>query len=270
MNNYELGKEIGKGAHGTIYVAKDIKNNREVAVKQHPHYRKPYINAGEILRELKDLSPFILQYIDFIIDKVPILITEYLPWNNIYQHINDYDIYDLSIEDAINIFLDLSKAIKILHDRDIIHNDIKPDNILLDTKTKQIKIIDFDMAWKVMDLYNPYGGTIGYTDPLLLDKQSIDKSIKHRDIYSLGVVFGDIITCECLKTDYSNDMDFCERINYMHDKVVDRDFSFVIECTDQIQYSIIELISNMISLDISKRPDIDSVIMSLEAIKNNL
>lgn len=267
MNKYELGKVIGSTYCIKVYKAKNIKTDEDVAVKYSKCCNGRFVREAEVLREFKDSSPLILQYIDFVVDESAMLITEYLPWCNLYQHIIEFNIIDLTIEEKLNIMIDISKAIKIIHNRGFIHNDIKPENILLDMETKQIKLIDFGAIAEIgIDDCYILRGSVSYTDPLMIKKQGL----KEHDIYSLGVVFDDLINCECLDLDYPQYTSPIDSVYYMYDKTVERINKFKTEHTKGALYNIINLISSMVSLTISDRPNIDKVIMSLETIKNNL
>ena len=109
---------------------------------------------------------------------------------NVEDYINNRDWE----ENVKNIMFQLISAIKHIHEAGVIHNDIHPDNILYNEKTKKILILDFDEAiintGKVQNLGNRY-----YTAPEKVIAYENKTNINNKvDIYSLGCIFHVLLT----------------------------------------------------------------------------
>jgi tRNA A-37 threonylcarbamoyl transferase component Bud32 len=100
----------------------------------------------------------------------------------------------LTLQNAKRIMTQLCDILSVVHSKGIVHNDIKPDNILL--KDGSVKLIDFGIAFDMLNIkdFRREGvppGTVGYVAPEI--KEGVAPSIQS-DIYSLGIVFAEMLT----------------------------------------------------------------------------
>ena len=102
--------------------------------------------------------------------------------------LNEYKFNNFN--DKIKIFLKIITSVKKLHGKNIIHCDLKPSNILI-TKDNEIKIIDYDIATNKKENNNLNYGSIHYCSLEQINKQKITELT---DIYSLGIIFYELIT----------------------------------------------------------------------------
>ncbi|MEG4861866.1 MULTISPECIES: protein kinase domain-containing protein [unclassified Microcoleus] len=107
--------------------------------------------------------------------------------------------YQLSLVDFFNTVVPITKALIFLHENQVIHKDIKPENIIINPHTKQIKVADFSIAsWlrkEQTDLKNPdrLEGTLAYMSPEQTGR--MNRPLDYRsDFYSLGVTFYELLT----------------------------------------------------------------------------
>ncbi|MEG4216803.1 AAA family ATPase [Microcoleus sp. Pol14C6] len=107
--------------------------------------------------------------------------------------------YQLPIAQFLNIAVQLAKALEFLHQNHIIHKDIKPANIIINSATMQVKIADFSIASRLNketpNLTNPdrLEGTLAYMSPEQTGR--MNRGVDYRsDFYSLGVTFYELLT----------------------------------------------------------------------------
>ncbi|MEG5001049.1 AAA family ATPase [Microcoleus sp. B4-D4] len=108
-------------------------------------------------------------------------------------------LYQLPIAQFLNIAIQLAKALVFLHQNHIIHKDIKPANIIINSATMQVKIADFSIASRLNketpNLTNPdrLEGTVAYMSPEQTGR--MNRAVDYRsDFYSLGVTFYELLT----------------------------------------------------------------------------
>jgi len=107
--------------------------------------------------------------------------------------------YQLPIAQFLNIAIQLAKALEFLHQNQIIHKDIKPANIIINSETMQVKLADFSIASRLNketpNLKNPdrLEGTLAYMSPEQTGR--MNRAVDYRsDFYSLGVTFYELLT----------------------------------------------------------------------------
>ncbi|MFV0479079.1 MAG: Stk1 family PASTA domain-containing Ser/Thr kinase [Anaerorhabdus sp.] len=199
-NRYILTKHIGQGGMADVYIAVDVILNREVAVK---------ILRGELsndpvalLRFQREASastalshPNIVDIYDVGEDEgTYFIVMEYVVGKTLKQLIHQRGA--LYKEEALDIMKQLVGATTEAHKRGIIHRDIKPQNVLVkDDGT--IKMVDFGIALAQGALQltqsDSVMGSVHYLAPELARGES---ATEQSDIYSLGVVFYELITGE--------------------------------------------------------------------------
>jgi serine/threonine protein kinase len=179
--SYEKLCTLGSGGYGTVILAREIISKRLVAIKKLKV--EEVARQNEIIRETRMLSSFshtniVIYYHAFEEQGLINLVMEYCPNGSLKSKIESRP---LAIEDALSITIKIAKAMEVVHQKGIIHHDIKPANLLLDADNN-IKIGDFGIA-------NQGGGTVAYLAPeyFLGNYSKIDG--RKLDIYALGVTF---------------------------------------------------------------------------------
>ena len=237
-------KRIGKGSFSTIYKAFNTNDNKEYAIKEVIIDKKSI--KSNVKREflvLKKLNhPNIVKLHDLIID------TNY---NNIYF------VFDYFKNGDLAHFLDnkplkekfckkyskqLADGLKYLIDNNILHRDLKPQNILL-TDDYNIKIADFGFARKVDKnmLLNTLCGSPMYMAPEIINKQ--DYSIKS-DLWSVGVIIYQMIYGR-VPFEVSNFVQLIKKIN--NEKISFEDKKIKISSLG------LDLIQHLLQVDVEKR-----------------
>jgi len=189
--HYRIESRLGSGGMGEVYLADDIKLGRRVALKFLPRKLKDKSAAAEdLLNEARAASKvnhpnLVSIYSIEKADNRDFIVMEYVKGKTL-KHIIDEA--DLPTEKKIEIALQIGAGLKAAHDHDIVHLDIKPDNILVTSEDK-VKILDFGLACFKDSIRSEKSdkitGTPAYSSPEQVQNQAIDK---RSDIFSFGVV----------------------------------------------------------------------------------
>src|SRR5947199_1726898 len=195
---------IGQGGMGAVYKARQQQLDRLVAVKilpaetsQDPAFAERFTREARALARLN--HPNIVTVYDFgQTDGFYYFLMEFIDGTTLRHLLADRK---LTPREALAIVPQICEALQYAHDRGIVHRDIKPENILTD-KAGRVKIADFGLAKLVetepqsQRLTQPREvmGTPHYMAPEQVEKPQF---VDHRaDIYSLGVVFYEMLTGE--------------------------------------------------------------------------
>ena len=200
----EIIELIGQGGMGFVYKARQPKLDRHVALKILPErlaedaaFRERFAREGRVLASLN--HPNIVTVYDFgEANGFFYLMMEFVDGVNLRQAMNAGR---FTPGEALKVVPHICDALQFAHGEGVLHRDIKPANILMDSKGR-VKIADFGIA-KIVGESKP-GTTLtgsGYAlgTPHYMAPEQIEKpgTVDHRaDIYSLGVVFYELLTGE--------------------------------------------------------------------------
>ncbi|KAL9352514.1 hypothetical protein Peur_055194 [Populus x canadensis] len=198
-NNFDSEKELGDGGFGTVYYGK-LQDGREVAVKrlyEHNYKRvKQFMNEIEILTRLHHKNLVCLYGCTSRRSRELLLVYEYIPNGTVADHLHGDQAKSspLTWPIRMSIAIETASALAYLHASDIIHRDVKTNNILLDNNFS-VKVADFGLSRlfpkEVTHVSTVPQGTPGYVDPEYHQSyQLTDKS----DVYSFGVVLIELIS----------------------------------------------------------------------------
>ena len=188
---------------GVVYKAHDLMLDRDVAVKfLSPKYFSGKEAATRFLREARMVArlahPNIMSIFDVGEDQGwQYLVLEYIPGNDLHILMNKRT-EPWMIVDALPILKAALQALAYAHGQGVIHRDIKPENIML-TPQGLVKVTDFGLAFAHEEVRLTQGdgmlGTVSYMSPEMIQGKAIDA---RTDLYSLGVVFYEVLTGEPL------------------------------------------------------------------------
>ena len=194
---YQIEKYLG-GGMSSVYLATDIILNREVVVKMikaDPLDKEKSVRRfqREVESTIQLSHPNIVSVLDVDeTEEYHILVTEVVHGSNLKEHIVKNS--PLDIDEVISIAMMTLRGIEHAHDRGIIHRDIKPQNILLDTNGR-VKITDFGIAKALsetrMTETNQVIGSVQYISPEQAKGQNTDE---RTDIYSFGIMLFELLT----------------------------------------------------------------------------
>ncbi|XP_023550333.1 LEAF RUST 10 DISEASE-RESISTANCE LOCUS RECEPTOR-LIKE PROTEIN KINASE-like 1.3 isoform X4 [Cucurbita pepo subsp. pepo] len=197
--NFNRSRELGDGGFGTVYYGK-LDDGREVAVKRlYEHNCKrveQFMNEVNILADLQHKNLVKLYGCTSKFSQGLLLVYEYIPNGTVADHLHGSRVKFglLSWPIRLRIAIETANALIYLHRKDIIHRDVKTNNILLDS-TCTIKVADFGLSrlfpTDVTHVSTAPQGTPGYVDPEYYQcYQLTTKS----DVYSFGVVLIELIS----------------------------------------------------------------------------
>ncbi len=184
-SRYELLEKVGAGSFATVYRAKDTELGREVAIKQiHDQYlqmpaqMERYWQEAQLLAQLQ--HPNIITFYD--IDRERGWLIMELMQGNLSDRISTEQLDLKSVRTSLAHCL---RALKYLHAQGIVHGDIKPANMMIDSR-KRIKIGDFGLSRRVSDEDGSLlKGTTKYMAPEVMS-EDFGEVGPASDLYSLG------------------------------------------------------------------------------------
>ena len=198
-DRYKLIKKIAVGGTSDVYIATDIKLNREVAVKLltrsdagNRTFVAKFKKEAQILARLSD--PHIVSVYDWgEFEDSYYICMEYIKGQNLKDIIERKGIIDPKT--AAIYAIQICKALEVAHQNNLIHRDIKPQNILI-TEDNKVKVTDFGIAKSLADDSTKtinIMGTANYISPEQAQGKILDIST---DIYSLGIVIYEMLTSD--------------------------------------------------------------------------
>ncbi|XP_058009318.1 LEAF RUST 10 DISEASE-RESISTANCE LOCUS RECEPTOR-LIKE PROTEIN KINASE-like 1.3 isoform X2 [Hevea brasiliensis] len=198
-DNFNPSKELGDGGFGTVYYGV-LNDGRVVAVKRlfenNMRRAEQFMNEIEILTRLRHKNLVSLYGCTSKRSRELILVYEYVPNGTVADHLHGNRSKSglLSWPVRLSIAIETADALAYLHASDVIHRDVKTNNILLNNNF-QVKVADFGLSRlfpnDVTHVSTAPQGTPGYVDPEYYQcYQLTDKS----DVYSFGVVLIELIS----------------------------------------------------------------------------
>ena len=155
-DRYAIKRELGRGGMATVYLAQDVKHDRQVAVKVLHAELVAILGTERFLREIRiaaNLShPHILPLHDSgQADSFLYYVMPYIEGESLREKLKREK--QLSVEEAVQITRQAASALDYAHRRDIIHRDIKPENILL--HEGEAMVADFGIALAIRAAAGP-------------------------------------------------------------------------------------------------------------------
>ena len=251
-DKYIRGKKIGSGTYGVVYEAKNIIFNNKIAMKIIKKLDSMDIilinNEIDILKKLS--HPNIVRIYEFYESKNNFyLINEYCDGGELFYYINKNALNEQQLS---VLFYQVFSGLCYLHENNILHRDMKPENILISKKETDlltneeyfwIKIIDFGTAKIFQHDKNEKSivGSVYYLAPEVLNKNYNEKC----DTWSVGVIIYMFLTGSAPFDGKSNE----EIINSIKTKIYDENDEKIKEYSPEIK----NLIKGLLEKDINKR-----------------
>jgi len=200
IGKYDIRRQLGKGATGTVYLAVDTFSGKEVALKviepevfKDPEfgavYRSQFLNEASLAGKLK--HPHIVGILDAVVQEDSGHIAmEVVSGGDLSQHVSTDTL--LPVGDVLQIVFKCCGALAYAFNEGIVHRDIKPANIMIAQGT-DVKIADFGAALlrKAQSVQTASIGSPYYMSPEQLEEAPLTH---HSDMYCLGVVLYELLT----------------------------------------------------------------------------
>lgn len=200
VGKYDIQKLLGKGATGTVYLARDTFTGKEVALKtiepevfRDPEfgtvYRSQFLNEASLAGKLR--HPYIVQILDAVVEENSGHIAmELVMGGDLSQYVTEGRL--LPVADVLQIGFKLCGALDYAFREGIVHRDLKPANIMV-AKGNDIKIADFGAAFlrKSQVVQTASMGSPFYMSPEQIEGKDLTF---HSDMYSIGVALYELLT----------------------------------------------------------------------------
>lgn len=248
MQDFRIEKKIGCGKTANVFKALHVTTNTVFALKFINHGGKvkksskkkqqTQIRETTIHAQLKH-KHIINMYGYFYSDKYMIIVLEHAPNGNMYDKLHKSTLKTFTPELTAKYTRCITEALMYCHGLDIIHGDIKLENLLLDNNG-ELKISDF----------GPSGGTLDYMSPELVRRSRARKKTlktKSDDCWSLGVVIYEML---------------CQDPPFLHKTrrgTENRILTGIITFPLHVRHKAKDLISRLLNVDIEARFDITDV-----------
>jgi serine/threonine protein kinase/lipoprotein NlpI len=204
IGSFEIVKTIGRGGMGVVYLARDIKLKRSVAIKSIPAVlasssiaRKRFRREAELLASLNHPNIAVIHDIIEQEDHSGYLVLEYIEGQTLSQYISQGP---LKLTEALSISRQVAEAISAAHKKGIVHRDLKPGNIKI-TPDGRVKVLDFGLAKasgaedKKRETTETQRGRVIGTPAYMSPEQARGKETDHHtDVWSCGCIMYQMLT----------------------------------------------------------------------------
>ncbi len=193
-DRYYLHHLVAQSNCSKIFLATDlIINGRKCAIKQlypsycpakiRPKVESAFLDEAKILKQLAQKHPQICQFYNYFLDSGnQYIVQEWIEGTTLEARLRQRP--KLKQSEIKNILVNILQILTYVHSLGIVHNDIKPGNIVLRLEDKLPVLIDFGVARKVN---TDYGQNIVGTPGYMSVEQAMGKTIFNNDLYSLGL-----------------------------------------------------------------------------------
>ncbi|GAB4346655.1 MAG: hypothetical protein Kow006_05470 [Gammaproteobacteria bacterium] len=204
LGRYQVERVIGRGAMGVIYQGRDPKINRVVAIKtlalaqefeggELEEVERRFFREAETAGRLN--HPNIVTIYDAGEEQdLAYIAMEFLTGHDLTRYCKPDKL--LPLPAVFHIAIKAAEALDYAHSQNVVHRDIKPGNIIFESKSGDVKITDFGIA-RITDSSKTRTGTVLGTPAYMSPEQLAGERIDGRsDLFSLGVMFYQLVTGE--------------------------------------------------------------------------
>lgn len=209
IGQYELMQQIGSGHVGEVWKARDLAQKRDIVVKllhndlqADPHFLNRLKNGGRALTSLR--HPNLVNVYDAVVSRpegaretTTFIVTDYIEGYTFTDYLKATAHRGIfpSIQDLVYLFTSLGDALDYIHQHDIVHGNIKPNNILL-SKQQRAKITAGEPIFTDVGITQITGSDSYLNTPQYLAPEQAQGQLANpiSDIYALGVILYELCT----------------------------------------------------------------------------
>jgi serine/threonine protein kinase len=195
---YRLDAQIGAGGMSTVYRAFDTVLERQVAIKlMHREIASDSDQLERFRREARAVAQLNHPHVVGVIDageddRTPYIVFEYVEGETLKDRIRRYG--RLPVGEAVAYAIEIARALGAAHDHQIVHRDVKPQNVLIDEEGTA-KVTDFGIARSLTEEGLTADGRVLGTTDYVSPEQALGQDVgPQSDLYSLGVVLFEMLT----------------------------------------------------------------------------
>jgi eukaryotic-like serine/threonine-protein kinase len=185
---YSIDRELGRGGMGIVYLAREVHLDRPVAIKllpperaQEPAIRERFLREARIAARLSHPNIIPIHSVDES-DGFVYYVMAYVDGESLAQRVRSRG--PLSASDGARLLREASWALASAHAQGVVHRDVKPDNILIESASQRVLVADFGIAAAMGDVA---GDGISGTPEFMSPEQALGHELDARsDLYSLG------------------------------------------------------------------------------------
>ena len=270
ISHYKILEKLGEGGMGVVYKAQDTKLDRFVAIKFLPNNSATTSESkARFLQEAKATAalnhPNILSIYEIDEhEEHAFIVLEYIDGQNLRDYLATLKTGSgIPVKQAIEWTETIARGLKVAHDSNIIHRDIKSENIML-TKSGQLKIMDFGLAkLRSQSTHTRAGssvGTLAYMSPEQAQGLTADN---RSDLWSLGVLFFELLTGDLpFKSEHEAGLMYL---------IVNQDPPLPSELDRRLPESVDMVVKKMLQKEREKRfQNVDELLDALKSLQVNL
>ncbi|XP_067451525.1 interferon-induced very large GTPase 1-like [Thunnus thynnus] len=253
MEKYEKVKEIGKGGFGKAILVKSKEDGHQYVIKEigisrmSPEERQKAQKEVEVLAKMS--HPNIVQYKEsFEEEDCLCIVMDYCEGGDLFKKINSQKRELFSEDQILDWFVQICLALKHIHDRKILHRDIKPQNIFL-TKDETVQLGDFGVSRvlnSTKELATTFTGTQLYLSPEIYENEPYNNK---SDIWALGCVLYEMCT---LKPAFNADNSMDLEVKIVH--------GFYPRVSDHYSQELRSLLAQLLKPNPTERPSVSSIL----------
>jgi predicted Ser/Thr protein kinase len=190
---YSLERELGRGGMGVVYLAREVRLDRPVAIKvlppsktADPKLRERFLREARTAAKLSHPNIIPIHAVEEIGEFV-FFAMAYVDGETLTERVRQRG--PMPPSEAARVLRDVAWALAYAHGQGVIHRDVKPDNILLEQATGRVLVADFGIAGVVAGAGGLVAGEIVGTPEFMSPEQALGEAVDARsDLYSLGIV----------------------------------------------------------------------------------
>ncbi len=268
VDGYEIKKFLGRGAYGEVWSAISQKTGRKVAIKFYTGRSSSDVQM--LAREVEKLAVigadrYVVQLLDIGWDsEPPYYVMDYIEHGSLEDRLKENSTIDTA--EAVELFQEIATGMMHLHDKGILHCDLKPGNVLLDQDGKP-RVADFGQSRLSSD-NTPALGTLFYMAPEQADTQANPDA--RWDVYGLGALLYSMLAgqppyyCPELAKEIESTGELSGRLDRYRNALMGAELPFDHRKAPGVDRSLADIIDRCIAVNRNKRyASIQSVLFAL-------